>query len=423
METNLCDHYKDTPEGIEANGILRACVHCGLCTATCPTYQLLGDEPDGPRGRIYLIKQVLEGRPVSRITQRHLDRCLICTACETTCPSGVRYHHLLQIGRDIVDAKVPRPLRERLQRLALRTFLPYPQRFAPVFGLSRAVAPVLPAAYRQTLGAATVARQRSRYRHTAPREESGAGTLALPRAGVQPRKVLVLAGCVQSVATPGTNAALARLLGRIGIEPVDEPKAGCCGALSYHLGAAAEGMAFMRKNIDAWWPHVTAGIEGIVISASGCAAMVKDYGHLFRHDPRYAEKAARVSSLVRDPVTLLADGDPARLGITGGGRRIAFHAPCTLQHRLRVADGVASLLTRLGFELTPVADAHLCCGSAGSYSLLQPELSRQLLVNKLLRLEEGKPEVIVTANVGCQLHLGSRAGVPVMHWVEMLVRI
>nr|VFK52644.1 MAG: glycolate oxidase iron-sulfur subunit [Candidatus Kentron sp. TUN]VFK52969.1 MAG: glycolate oxidase iron-sulfur subunit [Candidatus Kentron sp. TUN]VFK53515.1 MAG: glycolate oxidase iron-sulfur subunit [Candidatus Kentron sp. TUN] len=400
MKTSIAPAYQNTPEGLDADTILRTCVHCGLCTATCPTYQLLGDERDSPRGRIYLIKQVLEGKSVSRITRFHLDRCLICNACETTCPSGVRYHHLLHIGRGIMDKKAPRPLHQRLQRLALRKILPYPKRLSPIVRLGRMIRPVLPNA---------LGRQIPQYQNLPP----------LPHRRHQ-RKVLMLEGCAQSVMTPKTNAALTRILDRIDTAVVRASKTGCCGAVSYHLAADSEGMVFMRRNIDAWWPYVEAGIEGIIISASGCGAMVKDYGYIFRHDPEYAEKAARISWLVRDPVTLLADADPEKLGVACKGRRIAFHAPCSLQHGLRLSGRIESLLKKLGFTLTSVSDAHLCCGSAGTYSLLQPALSQRLLVNKLSHLEEGKPEVIATANVGCQLSLQTRASVPVQHWIELL---
>jgi len=400
MKTAIVSPYQDTPEGLEADGILRACVHCGICSATCPTYQLLGDERDSPRGRIYLIKQILEGRPISRITRFHLDRCLTCGSCETTCPSGVPYRRLLQMGREIMDKKVPRPFHQRLSRLALRKILPYPERLYPLVRIGQAMRPILPKAL---LG-----------RRIPPRQEIG----SVPDNAHQ-RRVLLLEGCAQSVMTPGTNAALVRVLDRMEIGVIRAPEAGCCGAVSYHLGARAEGLAFMRRNIDAWWPQVAAGIEGIVVSASGCGVMVKEYGHVLRHDPEYAEKAARVSSLVRDPVVLLTD-IAQRLGRVGEGRRIAFHAPCTLQHGLQLSGRVEGILTELGFTLTQVTDAHLCCGSAGAYSLLQPKLSGQLLADKLSHLEAGKPSIIATANVGCQLHLQSRAGVRVRHWIELL---
>nr|VFK41790.1 MAG: glycolate oxidase iron-sulfur subunit [Candidatus Kentron sp. TC] len=399
MKTAIVSPYKDTPAGSEADAILRACVHCGLCTATCPTYGLLGDERDSPRGRIYLIKQILEGRPVGRVTRFHLDRCLTCGACETTCPSGAPYRRLLHMGRGIMEEKAPRPFYARLGRLALRKVLPYPKRLSPMVGLGRLMRPLLPNALAARM----------------PPRQNPPGLPDRPRQ----RNVLLLEGCVQSVVTPGTNAALIRVLDRMEFGVAREPAAGCCGAVSYHLSASAEGMGFMRRNIDAWWPHVESGVEGIAISASGCAAMVKEYGYVLRHDPEYAAKAARVSSLVRDPVVLL-EGAEERLGAIGAGRRIAFHAPCTLQHGLRLPGRVEDLLARLGFTLTKVADAHLCCGSAGTYSLLQPRLSHRLLANKLSCLEAEKPTLIATANVGCQLHLRTEATVPVRHWIELL---
>ena len=400
METAIVAPYKKTPEGREAETILRSCVHCGFCTATCPTYQLLGDELDGPRGRIYLIKQVLEGQPVSRVTQRHLDRCLTCTACETTCPSGVRYHHLLNIGREIVENEVERPLRERLQRYGLSRVLPYPRRIALLVRLGQFLRPLLPKSLQQRIPKRQTPAQRPSVQHQ--------------------RKVLLLEGCAQSVITPATNAALTRVLDRLGITAVDRSGVQCCGAVSFHLSAKEEGINFMRRNIDIWWPQIEAGVEAILASASGCGAMIKDYGHLLRNDPDYAEKAKKVSALFKDPSELLATSDLQNLKINGSGYKVAFHAPCTLQHTLQLAGVVESILKQLGFELAPVADAHLCCGSAGTYSILQPDLSQQLLANKLSNLSVGGAEVIATANIGCQLHLQTKADVPVKHWLELL---
>ena len=404
MQTAILDTILATPEGREADTILRACVHCGFCTATCPTYQLLGDELDGPRGRIYQIKQVLEGHQPTRITQVHLDRCLTCRACETTCPSGVRYARLADIGRGLVEAQVRRPLSERLIRRLLIAIVPRPRLIGPLLWLGRTFRPVLPPGLRAKVPAR---------RPPGPR----------PKPAGQ-RKVIALAGCVQGVATPVTNAALARVLGRLGIDLVEPKAAGCCGAVAYHLNDQAGGLTAMRRNIDAWWPLIEApggqGVEAILISASGCGAIVKEYGHLLAQDPAYAEKAARVTALALDPVELLAGEDLGPLGQPGRGRRVAFHAPCTLQHGQRLKGAVEGVLTRLGFELTPVRDAHLCCGSAGTYSLLQPALARQLRDNKLAALKAGGPEAIATANIGCQLHLEAAAGQPVMHWLELL---
>jgi glycolate oxidase iron-sulfur subunit len=402
VQTQILPEFLATAEGREADAILRACVHCGFCTATCPTYQLLGDELDGPRGRIYQIKQVLEGHRPSRITQGHLDRCLTCRSCETTCPSGVRYGRLVDIGRHLVEERVERPVSERLLRSLLVRLVPYPRRFGALVALGRLARPLLPKAL-----AAKV---------PSPRP---AGAWPAPRGR---RRVLALAGCVQSVATPCTNAAAARVLDRLGIDLVTAPRAGCCGAVAYHLNAQAEGLDAMRRNIDAWWPEIEAGCEAILVTASGCGVMLKDYGELLREEPAYAEKAARVSALARDPAELLAGLDLSPLGQPGHGRRIAFHPPCTLQHGQKVVGVTESILTRLGFALTPVPDAHLCCGSAGTYSITQPVLSKQLRANKVAALESGGPEIIATANIGCQLHLEAVTALPVVHWLELLNR-
>ncbi len=364
MQTNLSETARQLARADEAESILRSCVHCGFCTATCPTYQLLGDELDGPRGRIYLIKQMLEGAPITASTQLHLDRCLTCRNCETTCPSGVKYHDLLDIGRGFVEQQVPRPLGQRLLRQGLRAVVPRP----------------------------------------APRHA---------------RRVLMLEGCVQPALSPNTNAAAARLLDRLGISVVPVQQAGCCGAVDYHLNAQEQGLQRARRNIDAWWPAIEAGAEAIVQTASGCGAFVRDYGHLLEKDPRYAAKAARVSALSRDLVEVLRDEPVEQLGLCAE-QRLAFHCPCTLQHALKLGGAVEALLTRLGFTLTPVPDGHLCCGSAGTYSLTQPELSLQLRDNRLNALESGKPQVIATANIGCQAHLDGAGRTPVRHWIEIV---
>lgn len=400
MQTHLTEQFLNTPEGQEADAILRACVHCGFCTATCPTYQLLGDELDGPRGRIYQLKQVFEGQPPGRSTQLHLDRCLTCRACETTCPSGVRYGRLADIGREMIEQQVARPWRQRLLRYALRKVLPHPRRFGPLLRVGQRLRSLLPPTLQAKVPPAQEAPPRPQQQHR--------------------RSMLVLEGCVQSSATPATNAAAARVLDRLGVGLVSPEGQGCCGAVSHHLSASEEALDFMRANIDAWWPWVERGAEAIVVSASGCGAMVKDYGHLLRHDPGYAEKAARISELARDLSEVIAAEDLAALGRPGDGRRVAFHAPCTLQHGQQINGVVEDILRRAGFELTPVRDGHLCCGSAGTYSILQPELSQRLRDDKLAKLGEGEPELVATANVGCQLHLQSGGELPVQHWIELL---
>ncbi|HEY3598270.1 MAG TPA: glycolate oxidase subunit GlcF, partial [Paraburkholderia sp.] len=417
MQTNLSDAAKTLSRADEAEQILRSCVHCGFCNATCPTYQLLGNELDGPRGRIYLIKQMLEGEPVTQKTQLHLDRCLTCRNCETTCPSGVTYHALLDIGRAELERRVQRPAAERLLREGLRRVIPQPAVFDALLKTGRALRPFLPAALGRKIpkrSARPKARPASRH----------------------PRTMLMLEGCVQPALSPNTNAAAARVLDRLGISIIDAERAGCCGATDYHLNAQEAGLARARRNIDAWWPAIEAGAEAIVQTASGCGAFVNEYGHLLRDDPRYASKAQRVSELARDLVEVLAREPLERLqansaaslptsspGALPGNpstrtqRRIAFHCPCTLQHAQKLGGAVESILQRLGFDLTAVPDAHLCCGSAGTYSITQPELAERLRNNRLDALESGQPELIVTANIGCQTHLDSAGRTPVRHWI------
>jgi glycolate oxidase iron-sulfur subunit len=400
MQTTLSQEARQLPRAEEAERILRSCVHCGFCNATCPTYQLLGDELDGPRGRIYLIKQVLEGNDVTRKTQAHLDRCLSCRNCETTCPSGVDYHNLLDIGRAVVDAAVQRPLGQRLLREGLRAVVPKPGLFKGLLGSGQVFRAVLPATLQSKLPHnVEPAKARPTRRHA--------------------RQVLMLEGCVQPGLSPNTNAATARVLDRLGISITPGREAGCCGAVDYHLDAQAAGLNRARRNIDAWWPSIEQGAEAIVQTASGCGAFIKEYGHLLSTDPAYADKAKKVSALAKDLVEVLRDEPLETLAISSS-QRVAFHCPCTLQHAQKLGGAVVSVLTRLGFNLTAVPDSHLCCGSAGTYSLTQPELSRQLRDNKLNALESGKPEVIITANIGCQTHLNGAGRTPVRHWIELV---
>ncbi len=413
MQTKTTPSFLKTTQGQEADAIVRSCVHCGFCTATCPTYQLLGDELDGPRGRIYLIKQLLEGQKVSHKTQTHLDRCLSCRSCETTCPSGVQYGRLVDIGRELVASKVKRSVLSRMMRFGLRKLLPYPQRIAPLLTIGQILKPALPAGFQQHIPKLAPTAKSNFEQPTHPRQNN-LQNLALPR------RMLVLQGCVQSVATPNTNQAAANLLQKLGIQLITAPKAGCCGAVSQHLSAQQEALIFMRANIDAWWPYIQQGIEAIVITASGCGAMIKEYAYLLKHDPHYAFKAEKVSALAKDISEVLTAENLAITGFQITTKNIAFHSPCTLQHAQNLNGVVEALLNHCGFKLTPVNDAHLCCGSAGTYSILQTKLSQQLLRNKLSALQQNQPELIVSANIGCQLHLASKASVPVKHWIELL---
>ena len=398
MQTSLADFIRHSAEGREADAILRKCVHCGFCTATCPTYQVLGDDLDGPRGRIYLIKRALEGAPVSDRTRLHLDRCLTCRACETTCPSGVRYGRLADIGRAVVEERTTRPLGDRITREALAFALPRTGLFSAALRLGQALRPVLPSALQQKIPAKTrAARARPAARH--------------------PRKMLVLAGCVQPALAPDINAAAARVLDSQGISLMEAPGAGCCGTLRFHLNKQQAGRDDMRALIDGWWPFVERGeIEAIVMTASGCGVTVKEYGELLAEDAAYREKAARISGLTKDLCEVVQPAASA----SAKRRRVAFQSPCSLQHGQKIQGRVEALLAAAGYELVPVPDAHLCCGSAGAYSILQPEISGELRARKLSALQENAPEVIATANIGCLTHLQAGSALRVRHWIELL---
>jgi glycolate oxidase iron-sulfur subunit len=429
MQTKLADFIRDTPQGKEAESILRSCVHCGFCNATCPTYQLLGDELDGPRGRIYLMKQMLEGRPVSAVTRDHLDRCLTCRNCETTCPSGVQYGRLIDIGREMVDRLSPRPASQQLLRAGLRRSLASGNVFGVMLKLGRGVRWALPASLRgyiPTLQKSPFGDKGGRGDFAtvvSARASEKSPPAPLLQRGESQRRMLVLEGCVQPALAPETNAAAARVLDRLGINLIAAPEAGCCGAIDQHLAAPEAAKAAMRRNIDAWWPHIEArevvNIEAIVITASGCGSLVKEYGHHLRDDPAYAEKAAKVSALTRDLSEVLAREDLSPLK-SGAPRRVAFHPPCSLQHGQKVRGVIESILSGLGHELVPVEESHLCCGSAGTYSLLQPEIAGQLRERKLSNLQARGPELIATANIGCQSHLAAASVVPVVHWITLL---
>ena len=409
MQTKLSPEFQNSPDGLEAEAILRKCVHCGFCTATCPTYQLLGDELDGPRGRIYLIKQVLEGEVPTRKTQLHLDRCLTCRNCETTCPSGVQYGHLIDIGRKLVDERVPRPAADKAVRWALKEGLPSPL-FGPAMAIGQAVRGLLPESLKNKVPARQSAGARPTQQHA--------------------RRVLMLEGCVQPAMMPNINAATARVLDAANIQVISAPKAGCCGAVKFHLNDQDGGKREMRHNIDAWWPYVEAAdgpsVEAIVMNASGCGVTVKEYGHILRDDPVYAAKAAHISALTRDLSELLPDlVDTLRSKLSSDAvakaGQIAFHPPCTLQHGQQLRGGVEKHLGALGFQIKVAScEANLCCGSAGTYSVLQPKIAYQLRDRKLGNLSEMKPAAIASANIGCITHLQSGTATPVRHWVEVL---
>ncbi len=406
MQTNLAPEFKGTPDGDAAEAILRKCVHCGFCTATCPTYQLLGDELDGPRGRIYLMKQVLEGAAVTRSTQQHLDRCLTCRNCETTCPSGVEYGKLVDIGRRVVDARVERPAAEKAVRWLLKEGLTSPL-FGPAMKLGQLARPLLPHALKNKVP-----------------EPAPAGANLWPTRE-HPRKVLMLMGCVQPAMMPNINSATARVLDAAGIQTLVADDAGCCGAIRTHLNDHDGGLKDMRRNIDAWWPQVSGGaIEAIVMNASGCGVTVKEYGHALAADALYADKARRISELTRDLSELLPDlvaKLKPKLRLPPEATQLAFHPPCTLQHGQQLRGGVEQHLNALGFKVrVAMNEAHLCCGSAGTYSVLQPELAYALRDRKLANLAPLEAQVIVSANIGCIQHLQTGTATPVRHWVEVL---
>lgn len=400
MHTRLHSRFENDGQAQAAAKVLSACVHCGFCNATCPTYLDLGDERDGPRGRIYLIKQLLEEGAATQRTQTHLDRCLTCRNCETTCPSGVQYGQLLDIGRGMLERDLRRPWREALLRWLLKSFVPHPKRLAAALTSARIVRPLLPKTLRAKIPAKRATSMASVDNHE--------------------RKMLLLEGCAQAAVTPTTNAAARRVFGHLGISLIAAPQAGCCGALHYHMGEHDDGKAFMRANIDAWWPHIERGAEAIVMTASGCGVTVKDYGHLLADDSNYAHKASRVSELTRDIAEVLENEDLKDLQLSSDKTPYALHCPCTLQHGQQLGGRLEALLQSLGIQLVKTGEGHLCCGSAGSYSVLQPEMSQRLRERKLEALTTHSPDAILTANVGCQLHLAGGTDVPVRHWIEIL---
>jgi glycolate oxidase iron-sulfur subunit len=423
MQTHLAEPHAATPEGLKAQEVLRQCVHCGFCNATCPTYRLTGNELDGPRGRIYLMKQVFEGQTPTRTTQEHLDRCIGCRHCESTCPSGVQYHELLAVGQPVVDGLVERPWRERLLRWGLRTLMPS-RWFTPALRFGQALRPLMPASIKDRIPA---------------RAPLAPPAWPDPKKGLHARRVLMLKGCVQPGLRPHIDAATARVLDAIGIRAVVEPSSGCCGAVQGHMGDVRGAKDRARRNVDAWWPYIESAtpVEAILINASGCGAWVKDYGTLLADDPAYANKARRVAAMAKDPGELLpgwlpllkrklGKRVPAGSGVPGRLGSMTFHPPCSLSHAQKLGSAarpgpVESGLRELGFEVKLAAqDSHQCCGAGGAYSVLQPELSRQLRDLKVQALEATGPHVIASANIGCIVHLQSGTDTPVKHWLEVV---
>jgi len=415
MQTRFSEAQLADPDTAESNRILRACVHCGFCTATCPTYVLLGDELDSPRGRIYLMKEMLEqGAKPTAETVKHIDRCLSCLSCMTTCPSGVHYQHLVDHGRQYIEENYRRPFMQRAVRALLAAVIPYPGRFRlAVAGaiLARPFALLAPKALRPLLA-------------MAPRGVAGPSPVdrpqVFPAQGPRRMRVALLAGCAQQVVGPQINEATVRLLTRLGCEVTVARGAGCCGALVHHMGRTAQSHGQARANIAAWTREMDGvGLDAIVANASGCGTQLKDYGFMFREDAEWAARAARVSALAKDVSEVLA-----QLGVTPVGAapslRVAYHAACSLQHGQKIRAEPKSLLSSAGYAVVEPAEGHLCCGSAGTYNLLQPELATRLRDRKVSNIEATRPDVIATGNIGCLTQIATGTGIPVVHTVELL---
>lgn len=406
MQTRLIETLINTPEGKAADRILRKCVHCGFCLATCPTYQLTGNELESPRGRIYQIKQVLEGQPATTVTQTYLDHCLGCLSCETTCPSGVEYGQLADLGKQLIERQVKRPWYQRVMRWGVLQCFPYRKRFVLMLRLAQCFKPLLPA----------------RLRAQIPVRASQVSAKKTRSSKRKTRTMLLLNGCVQPGLTPQTNQAAQQVFGQLGIDLVSVAQAGCCGAMSHHLQKTEAGRNFARQNIDAWWPFIEQGAEAIVTTASGCGAFVKSYGEVLSEDPLYRDRAKHVAEVTKDVVEVLAKEELGPLRLKPAIGPIAFHPPCSLQHAQNLSGRVENLLASLGFQLTSIAEKHLCCGSAGTYSIFNPATAQTLRQRKLAAIESQKPQLIATANVGCQHHLQVGTGLEVIHWIELLVR-
>ncbi len=406
MKTNIINDFLQTHEGSEANKILRSCVHCGFCNATCPTYQLLGDELDGPRGRIYLIKQALEGKTPTRQTQLHLDRCLTCRNCESTCPSGVQYSQLLNIGRKVINEKVSRSASQKSLHYILRKTFLNNFVFSSLIKTGQLFRPLLPASIKRSIPEKQNLTHFNKTSHV--------------------RKILLVPGCVQSSLKPNIDIAAKVVFNKLNIECIEIPAAGCCGSLSHHLNAENEAIRIIKKNIDSWWPLVEKkSIEAICMTASGCGVAIKEYEQLLADDKNYASKAKAISALYKDPAEIvsqeLRENKNELLSTAKQNKNIAFHPPCTLQHGMKLNNLIEPILSQCGYTVHSFKDKHLCCGSAGTYSITQKSLSQQLLANKLDHIDKVDADMIVTANIGCQLHLQNGTATPVKHWLELFI--
>jgi len=415
MQTRFSPRLLEQPSMASSEAVIRKCVHCGFCLATCPTYLLLGDELDSPRGRIYLIKEMLEteAEPSAEVV-KHLDRCLSCLACMTTCPSGVNYMHLIDHARAYIEARYRRPWRERVLRSVLAWLLPHPKRFRAALALARLVRPMRPViAQVGALDAITAMLALTPARATP--HASAADALVAASKG----RIVLLQGCAEPVLKPRIRQATVRLLNRAGYDVTFAEGEVCCGALVHHMGREAASLEAARRNVDAWTRQIETGaLKAIVVTASGCGTTLKDYGFMLKDDPAYADKAARVSALARDITELLAEIDlpPG----DGRGLTVAYHGACSLQHGQKITETPKRLLDQAGFTVLTPADAHLCCGSAGVYNILQPQIAGQLGSRKAESLDRLEPDVIATGNIGCAVQIGARATTPVVHTVELL---
>lgn len=398
MQTSLAKNFLQTLDGRQVDDILRACVHCGFCNATCPTYQLTGDELDGPRGRIYLIKNFFEGKPSSTVSMKHLDRCLTCLSCETTCPSGVKYGDLVDIGREYMEKEIGRTIIDKIKRRLIIDTFSRPSRAAMLFSIARFLRHLLPPKLADKIPAKPI-------------------VSPIPALFTSERKLLTIKGCVQSVVAPQINAAASKVLSHLDIR-LEEAKSNCCGALAFHLMDIKSAKKTIRDNIDNWYRSLLEENEYLVITSSGCSHFIKQYNKIMQTDHKYAEKARIVAQRTLDLAEMAMD--LVRSTAIPKNRKVAFHSPCTLQHGQKIIGNIESLLRKAGYTLTTVQNSHLCCGSAGSYSLLEAKLSTRLLQDKITSLEAGQPDIIATANIGCLIHLQSATKTPVKHWIELL---